>query len=168
MPSATPPAAAELPAKEVAPVEAEPPAAPPATAEPQVASKPPAAPTPGESPSAVAGEKPPSINFAPGSSDLTDRARAELNKLAVRMQSSASLRLLLYAYAAGTEAQAEAARLLSFTRALNVRSYLISQGVSAERIGVRLMGNKVPGNGPADRVDPQFTTKEAPAPAEAQ
>ena len=63
------------------------------------------------------------------------------------------------AYAAGTEAQAEQARLLSYTRSLNVRSYLIEQGVSAERIGVRLLGIKLPDNGPPDRVDPVIITK---------
>ena len=45
-----------------------------------------------------------------------------------------------------------AARRLSLSRALQVRSYLIDQGVRSTRIDVRALGANVP-SGPADRVD---------------
>ncbi len=143
--SAAPPAPAATPAK-------------PASAAPaaQVAAKPAAA----ESPAQAAGEKAPSIHFAPGSAELTEPVKAELDKLAGRLAKSNELRLQLYAYYAGaTEAQAEQARLLSYRRSLNVRDYLINQGVSDERIGLRLLGSKPPDDGSANRVDPVFIAK---------
>ena len=51
----------------------------------------------------------------------------------------------------GTD-QASQARRLSLSRALTVRSYLISQGVRSTRIDVRALGARA-SDGPADRVD---------------
>jgi outer membrane protein OmpA-like peptidoglycan-associated protein len=145
-PSATaPPASAQT--------SAEPESTAPAAA--QLAANPPAAAVPGES----AGEKLPSIIFAPRSADLTDQAKLELDRLAARLAKNAELHVQLMAYAAGSEAQAEQARLLSYRRSLNVRDYLIGQHVAAGDIDVRLRGIKLPDNGPPDRVDPVIIAK---------
>jgi outer membrane protein OmpA-like peptidoglycan-associated protein len=61
-------------------------------------------------------------------------------------------RVQINAYAAGTQETVSAARRLSLSRALNVRSYLIEQGVRSTRIDVRAIGLPED-NGPADRVD---------------
>ncbi len=61
-------------------------------------------------------------------------------------------RIQINAYAAGTQETVSAARRLALSRALNVRSYLIEQGVRSTRIDVRAIG--LPEDtGPADRVD---------------
>jgi outer membrane protein OmpA-like peptidoglycan-associated protein len=122
-------------------------ALPPAT---QLAAKPPAAAAPSE-PHA---EKTPSIKFAAGVADLNDQGKSALGKVADRLKENGSWRVQLYAYAAGSEAQTSQARFLSLTRALAVRDYLVSQGVNAERVDVRVLGNKLADKGPADRVDP--------------
>jgi outer membrane protein OmpA-like peptidoglycan-associated protein len=56
------------------------------------------------------------------------------------------------AYAAGSANDPSAARRLSLSRALAVRSALMADGVSSSRIFVRALGS-AGGNGPADRVD---------------
>ena len=132
-------------------------AVPPMTAKPL--SQPPAAalaalpPTPVKAGSARA-ERAPSIRFAAGAADLSEEGKSELGKVAERLKGNEALRVQLYAYAAGSEAQTSQARFLSLTRALAVRDYLVSQGVNAERVDVRVLGNKLADKGPADRVDP--------------
>ena len=127
-------------------------AATPAASAPatQLAAKPPAA----AAPSQPHGEKTPSIKFASGAADLNDQGKTALAKVADRLKENDTLRVQLYAYAAGSEAQTSQARFLSLTRALAVRDYLVSQGVGAERVDVRVLGNKLADKGPADRVDP--------------
>lgn len=56
------------------------------------------------------------------------------------------------AYAAGSANDPSAARRLSLSRALAVRSALITDGVASSRIFVRALGSQT-GGGPADRVD---------------
>ncbi|HXM71108.1 MAG TPA: OmpA family protein, partial [Thermoanaerobaculia bacterium] len=121
----------------------------PAAPETQLAARPPAAVTPSAPAAGVAV----SVNFPTSASDLSDRAKAELGKLAERLKQNQELRLQLIAYAAGTEAEASLARRLSLTRALAVRGYLFDQGVGASRMDVRALGNKLEGGGSADRVD---------------
>ena len=61
-------------------------------------------------------------------------------------------RLQLKAYASAQDSSASAARRLSLSRALAVRSFLIESGVSSTRIDVRALGAKSEA-GPPDRVD---------------
>ena len=67
-------------------------------------------------------------------------------------RSNTERRIQVNAYASGTQETVSAARRLSLSRALNVRSYLIEQGVRSTRIDVRAIGLPED-NGPADRVD---------------
>jgi len=124
----------------------------PSAVAPQLAAKPPASSGPSET-------RGPSINFAAGAADLTDQAKAALKAVAGTLKGNEKLRVQLYAYAAGSEAQSSQARLLSLSRALAVRDYLMSQGVGAERVDVRVLGNKLADKGPADRVDPVVIAK---------
>lgn len=138
--AAPPPAAAPAPAPAAAPP---PPPPPPA----QTAARPPAA-----LPPAAIGGAGPRLVFGAGSAELPAGADATLKDMAQRMNADESLRLQVVAYAEGTADQASQARRLSLSRALTVRSYLISQGVRSTRIDVRALGARA-SDGPADRVD---------------
>jgi outer membrane protein OmpA-like peptidoglycan-associated protein len=152
-PAPTPAPAAPPPPPRVA--AASPPAAapapPPAAAPPppaQTAARPPAAALPPTAPSGAG----PRLVFGAGSSELPGGADATLKDVAQRLNADESLRLQVVAYADGTPEQASQARRLSLSRALTVRSYLISQGVRSTRIDVRALGS-LASDGPPDRVD---------------
>lgn len=118
---------------------------------PQVASLPP---SPAPAPVAAAkGGDSLSVAFAGESARLPDASHADLDRLVKRMQKDDGLALQLLAYAEGDEASASKARRLSLSRALEVRKYLMEQGLRSTRIEVRALGNKLEGRGPADRVD---------------
>lgn len=118
----------------------------------QIASLPPA---PAAAPAAapVKGSDTLSIPFAADSARVPDSVQSDLDRLVKRMQTDDNLGLQLLAYAEGDEANASKARRLSLSRALEVRKYLMEQGVRSTRIEVRALGNKVEGSGSADRVD---------------
>lgn len=94
-----------------------------------------------------------SVIFAADSARLPDGARAPLDHLAQRMGRDDGLGLQLLAYAEGDDSGVSKARRLSLSRALEVRKFLMEQGVRSTRIEVRALGNKGDGGGPADRVD---------------
>jgi len=151
-PPAAPPVAAPPPPRVAAaapPVAVPPPApaaAPPPPA-PQTAARPPSA----SLPAAPVGAGP-RLVFGAGSSELPAGADATLKDMAQRLNADEALRLQVVAYADGTPEQASQARRLSLSRALTVRSYLISQGVRSTRIDVRALGSRAT-DGPPDRVD---------------
>ena len=82
------------------------------------------------------------IVFEHDSSKLPGDARDALKALSDRMGQQDTLRLQLLAYAGDADTSASAARRLSLSRALAVRSYLIENGVRSTRIDVRALGNK--------------------------
>lgn len=82
------------------------------------------------------------IVFENDSSKLPSDVREALKGLSDRMNQQENLRLQLLAYAGDTDTSASAARRLSLSRALAVRSYLIENGVRSTRIDVRALGNK--------------------------
>lgn len=85
---------------------------------------------------------------------MSDAARQELDRLAGTMAGSEAQRLQVVAYASSQDKNTSAARRLSLSRALAVRSYLIDKGIRSTRIDVRAMGTpEGAGSGPADRVD---------------
>jgi outer membrane protein OmpA-like peptidoglycan-associated protein len=94
-----------------------------------------------------------SVLFAPDSAALPDGAKPDLSNLVKRLDADPSLNLQLMAYAQGSELEVSKARRLSLSRALDVREFLMGQGVRSTRIDVRALGNKLEGGGPADRVD---------------
>lgn len=118
---------------------------------PQIASLPPT-PAPAPVVSSHTGDTL-SVPFAAESARLPDGVRADLDRLVKRMQKDDSLGLQLLAYAEGDDVNASKARRLSLSRALEVRKYLMEQGLRSTRIEVRALGNKLEGGGPADRVD---------------
>lgn len=72
--------------------------------------------------------------------------------MAARLKQEGGVRLQLLAYAGEPNLSASKARRLSLSRALAVRSYLISKGVRSTRIDVRALGNRLPSGAPS-RVD---------------
>lgn len=82
------------------------------------------------------------IVFSADSSKLLQDSRDALKALSDRMQNQSGLRLQLLAYAGNADTSASAARRLSLSRALAVRSHLIESGVRSTRIDVRALGNK--------------------------
>ena len=82
------------------------------------------------------------IVFDADTSKLAQTARDALLDVATKMQSQDNLRLQLLAYAGTADTSASAARRLSLSRALAVRSFLIENGVRSTRIDVRALGNK--------------------------
>lgn len=134
-------------------------AGPAGTAPAPVTLRPPARPAP-----AQAAPEPPSLpgaftprsrytlDFAPGQTVVGRSAGGALDRVARRLESDSRLRVQLAAYAGGPGYPAGAARRLSLSRALAVRSYLIDKGVSSTRIDVRAFGGRTSGGAP-DRVD---------------
>ena len=62
------------------------------------------------------------------------------------------MRVQLLAFASAGERSEAKARRLSLSRALEVRSYLISKGIASTRMDVRALGNQSSSGSP-DRVD---------------
>jgi outer membrane protein OmpA-like peptidoglycan-associated protein len=91
-----------------------------------------------------------SVPFQAGSENLSDAGAGELGALATQL-ARAETRLQLKAYAGANGGSESAARRLSLSRALKVRSHLIRNGVASTRIDVRALG--IAQDGSADRVD---------------
>lgn len=82
------------------------------------------------------------IVFDADSSKLPKSSKDALLDMSNKLSSSETLRLQLLAYAGTASTSASAARRLSLSRALAVRSFLIENGVRSTRIDVRALGNK--------------------------
>jgi len=82
------------------------------------------------------------IVFDAETSKLPQTARESLLNMATEMRAQDNLRLQLLAYAGNANSSSSAARRLSLSRALAVRSFLIENGVRSTRIDVRALGNK--------------------------
>ena len=160
------PAAAPPPAPKMAKPAAAPPPAPkmakpapaPIPPAPAAAPKPPAlqqqaARTPGPGAAPLQ-----SVAFASGNADLSGDSRKVLDLFAGSLTEAPNLRMQLLAYAGEPNLSASQARRLSLSRALAVRSYLISKGIRSTRIDVRALGNKVP-SGTPNRVDLKTITR---------
>jgi outer membrane protein OmpA-like peptidoglycan-associated protein len=92
------------------------------------------------------------VTFDAGTSKMPGSAQTDLNAIAEQLAANQNDRVQLLAYAGGEDVSASKARRLSLSRALAVRSYLISKGVRSTRIDVRALGNKTTEQ-PFDRVD---------------
>jgi len=103
------------------------------------------------------------VPFTHGSENIDPGQVPTLDKLvAVLQQKTAAYAFTLTAYA-GLDAASSPreARRLSLSRALTMRDYLTTKGVSSARIDVRALGANVP-SGDADRVDIKGELTPAP------
>jgi outer membrane protein OmpA-like peptidoglycan-associated protein len=91
------------------------------------------------------------IQFTGAETFLSPDIEAALRGIAI-MVADTDRRIQLNAYAGGTSETVGAARRLSLSRALTVRSFLIEEGVRSTRIDVRALGI-AEDNGPPERVD---------------
>ncbi len=92
------------------------------------------------------------VVFPEASAKVPNKMKATLKKLASRLKGKSDLRLQLMSYAGGKNVSPSKARRLSLSRALSVRSFLISNGVRSTRIDVRALGSKTTET-PINRVD---------------
>ncbi len=110
-------------------------------------------PRPASRPAApVTAGQPMTVLFSPGDAQLSDEFAGALNQIADQIKDDERARLQLKAFAAGGSTSPSAARRLSLSRALAVRSFLIEAGLSSTKIDVRALGAKYE-SGPPDRVD---------------
>lgn len=111
------------------------------------------------------------VTFGGGRADLNPASEAAIRAL-VRGGSgqpapSETNSYTITTYAAGTPEDPSTARRMSLSRALAVRSVLISQGVTSVRIYVKALGPTSLGfaDGPPDRADVSLATNPVPPPA---
>ena len=101
-------------------------------------------------------DSPLQLVFDAGSDALSAEDQAKLKALVAglgnRVETDSGLRVMLKAYASGSNRTASQARRLSLSRALAVRTYLIGEGLPGMRMDVRALGAKTEGT-PEDRVD---------------
>jgi outer membrane protein OmpA-like peptidoglycan-associated protein len=90
------------------------------------------------------------VRFSKEGSSLSPQAHAALDALAARLLSSRE-RVKLAAFSGKIGRDSSQARRLSLTRALAIRTYLVSKGVPVERVDVLAFGG--PTQGVTDRVD---------------
>lgn len=93
-----------------------------------------------------------SVGFDVGVIKLTDGAQSELESVITTLSKNEDLRVRLHAFAKTPDGNKNAARRLSLSRALAVRSYLMDKGIRSTRMDVRALGNQSDGAA-ADRVD---------------
>ena len=169
IPSA-PPAAANVPAANPAANAPSPPGTPqtmpaaaPAAPTLPPATAVPARPAPPPTPVTIAADAPGSLTttpdgarltFGPGRADMTP-ASAEAIRTIARAGRTATTVYNVTALAAGSADDPSAARRLSLSRGLAIRSLLITEGIPSTRIYVRALGNnaEATGSAPPDRAD---------------
>lgn len=158
--AASPPAAPDLgPSAEAPGIPAPPSMAalplPPGLPEERVGMAPPPDPGPGPGTRPVDGREF-TVTFDGGEDEtLSPDDHALLSGIAARMARDQNARLELRSYASGNDEARREARRLSLMRAINVREFLVGQGVRGTRIDVRALGAsaQAPAGRAADRVD---------------
>ncbi len=109
------------------------------------------------------------VTFGSGRADLNPGNETVIRNLASGGDGQApvpdSTSFTITSYAAGTPEDPSTARRLSLSRALALRSVLISQGITSVRIYVKALGPTSPGfaDGPPDRADITITANPVPA-----
>jgi outer membrane protein OmpA-like peptidoglycan-associated protein len=83
---------------------------------------------------------------------IDDAMRDTLQGVARTLKKENGSRLLIRAYASGPDGSKAAARRVSLSRALAVRSFLMDEGLEPSRVDVRALGRDTDVS-PADRVD---------------
>jgi outer membrane protein OmpA-like peptidoglycan-associated protein len=101
------------------------------------------------------------LTFAPGESDLSPESSASIKQLTAATPSSDTTTFNVMAYAPGRPDDPSTARRISLSRAMAVRSALVTDGVPSARIFVRALGEQY-GDGPPDRVDISVTGANTP------
>ena len=93
-----------------------------------------------------------SLSFQARQATLPGDVASKLASVIKRLSSDDNARVQLVAYAKGGGGSPSQARRLSLSRALAVRSYIMSKGIRSTRMDVRALGDQA-GSEAADRVD---------------
>jgi outer membrane protein OmpA-like peptidoglycan-associated protein len=125
----------------------------------------------GAAPPAKTNARPPAerlgqVVFEAGSGELSEIARAELDRVLTALPPEGDRRRIqLLGFATGDAQLVSTNRRLSLDRVLAVRQYLLEHGIKLERMDARALGTTEFGEGPADRVDVMLGIVDVPAPA---
>lgn len=92
------------------------------------------------------------LEFDRTSESLNDTARAKLQNIVAHMSADDNKRLQIRAYATGEDGSKSSARSKSLTRATEIRSFLMDNGIRPTRVVVRALGQETDRK-PLDRVD---------------
>ncbi|MCL2672930.1 MAG: OmpA family protein [Alphaproteobacteria bacterium] len=95
------------------------------------------------------------LRFMPNQTTLSQEARQQLDQIIPKLRDTPSMNARIMGYSSlpdDTRNATNAARQISLSRALGVRSYLMDQGISNFRIEVRALGNAAR-DGTADKVE---------------
>ena len=92
------------------------------------------------------------LEFDRTSESLNDTARAKLQNIVAHMSADDNKRLQIRAYATGEDGSKSSARSKSLTRATEIRSFLMDNGIRPTRVMVRALGQETDRK-PLDRVD---------------
>jgi outer membrane protein OmpA-like peptidoglycan-associated protein len=93
------------------------------------------------------------VLFAPGSDELSPAARNALDMFAASLAQHPDLTIELRGYAPALEDGQSQARRLSLARAIQVRAYLVADGIATLRLSLHPLGDRTPIDLPPDRVD---------------
>jgi outer membrane protein OmpA-like peptidoglycan-associated protein len=93
------------------------------------------------------------VTFGTDRADLNSNTAGALRSIAHVAQTSPSMSVNVFAYAAGTAEDPSTPRRLSLSRAIAARAVLVNEGIPSTRIYVRALGSNDTAGGPADRVD---------------
>jgi len=99
------------------------------------------------------------LEFDRASESLSPAAHDKLQSVIAQMNADDSAKLQVRAYATGDDGSKAAARSKSLTRATEVRSFLMDNGIKPTRIIVRAMGQETDRK-PLDRIDLIFLKQE--------
>jgi len=86
--------------------------------------------------------------FEQGGAALSNVSKRTLDIIATKLSAEPTTRMQIQAYAGEPNISKSKARRLSLSRALAVRSYLMTKGIRSTRIDVRALGNKVASGAP--------------------
>lgn len=92
------------------------------------------------------------VSFVHGSENISPEVLPILDKLVTVLQANSGVRITLTAYADVKDSTPRDARRMSLSRALAMRDYLTSKGISSSRVDVRALGANV-SSGEPDRID---------------
>lgn len=94
------------------------------------------------------------LSYKEGEVNLPEGAAVLIEKeILAALKAAPDTRIQIVAYAAAPDGKEATARRTSLSRALSVRTYLMSQGIDATRMDVRAMGLQPDKKAPADKVD---------------
>ncbi len=104
------------------------------------------------------------VTFGADRSDLNPGTAAAIHAVGEALRADPNATVDVIAHAGGTPDDPSTPRRLSLARGLAARAALLGAGIPSTRIYVRALGDSLPDDGPADRVDVGRTLTPAKSP----